>query len=86
MNKIIGYVIAAIGIIGLAAAMIPEVGSILSIPSEIQGVSLTIISIIIAAVGLFFVVKAGGGGRRGKVREVPIFEGKELVGYRRTKR
>jgi len=83
--KILGYVLAIVGVLGLALAMVPELGSQVSLPEELDETTLTIVSLIIAAIGIFFITR-GGGGKRGKVKEVPIFQGKDVVGYRRTKK
>jgi len=83
MKKILGYVLAVIGIVGLAGVMIPEFGALLPLEG-LDSTTLMIASLVLAAVGVFIIIK-GGGGRRGKqMSEVPIYHGKNVVGYRRT--
>ncbi len=86
-NKSLGYLIAIIGLIILATTMIKEVHDFFQITlklpiSQINSTTLTIISVIIIAVGIYFVVKSGPASSK-KVKEVPIFHGKNIVGYRR---
>ena len=80
--KIIGYLLAVVGIAGLAVAMIPEAGAFLPLP-EIGGTTLMIASLVLAVIGVLIIMRTGSN--RGKVRELPIYQGKDVVGYRRTK-
>lgn len=80
MKKIIGYLIAVLGIIGIAAYSIPQFKAVLGIPSSINDTTLLIASLIIAAIGVFLSLK---GNRTRAHSEVPIFHGKHVVGYRR---
>ena len=82
MKKIIGYVIALIGLIGLAMYSIPQIKTQIALPISIDDTSLLIVSIALVVVGVFVSVKSGG--RRIKQdAEVPIYHGKKIVGYRR---
>jgi len=83
MKKIIGYIIAAVGLVGIAAYVIPEVRDRIPLPSPVDDVTLLVASIIITLVGVFFVFRSGRPGSQ-KSSEVPIFRGKDVVGYRRT--
>ena len=82
MNKLIGYLLAAVGIVGLAASYITEVKNFLSLTDLISSNNLMIIGIALVAIGVIFIL-FGGGSRRKKGTEVPIFQGKDIVGYRR---
>jgi len=82
--KIIGYILSIAGIIGLAYTMIPQIQPYLTF---LKGFSATIITIASAAlilVGLFIIVK-GGRFKGRQAAEVPIYHGKNVVGYRRTR-
>ncbi len=81
MKKILGYIIAAVGILGIATYSIPELKKVLQIPTQINDTMLITISLIVAAIGIFFVVKGKVSSKQ--PREVPIFHGKNVVGYRR---
>ncbi|MCA9485662.1 MAG: hypothetical protein KC506_02360 [Nanoarchaeota archaeon] len=89
MKKILGYILAVIGIVGIAIWAVPQLASPVksfyqTIAGEDATLNLTytlIAGIIIALLGTFFIIK-GGRGRRSKITEVPIFRGKEVVGYR----
>ena len=84
MNKLIGYVLATLGVIGIATVNIPQLRSAVTLPAQISDNTFMIISLVVALIGIFFIVK--GGGRKGKqMAEVPIYHGKNIVGYRRMK-
>lgn len=79
MKKIIGYVLAVLGIVILALAAIPPFREILNIPASFTSASLTLIGVLIIALAivlLYFRTDKKG-------TEVPIYEGKKVVGYRR---
>lgn len=85
-KKVLGYILAAIGLVGLLASSVPSVREkVFSFLPEsvigLIGTSLVIVSIIILGVGIFFLVMVGKSGKQ-KHKEVPIYKGKEIVGYR----
>ena len=80
MAKIIGYILALIGLFGVGVYAIPELNSYVGVPAQYLGLPLVIVSAVVILIGIFFIVK-GGSGRQPK--EVPIFHGKNVVGYRR---
>jgi len=82
VTKILGYILALIGIIALAAGMVPQIKEQLTfLPAEITTTILIVAGVILVLVGLFFVMRSGG--RRSRGGEVPIYHGKNVVGYRR---
>lgn len=82
MNKILAYIIIAIGLLGVVVYTVPEVAEVTDLPKDLSGTPLIVVSIVILAIGIFFVVR--GGSRGGKqAEEVPIYKGKNVVGYRR---
>ena len=82
MKKLIGYIIVLVGLVGIAAYAIPQVREQIPLPAQVDDLTLLIASIIIAAVGVFFVMRGDGKSKKG--REVPIFQGRDVIGYRRT--
>jgi hypothetical protein len=91
MKKILGYILAVIGLIGVAIWAIPQLGTAFQTfyqnasGSEDATFNLTIILIAgaaLAVLGLLIIMK-GGRGRSRQAPEVPIYRGKEIVGYRR---
>ena len=86
MSKILGYVVAIVGIVGLALWVIPELKTSVPIPIP-EGISenlILIVSLAVTLVGIFLIMKGrGGGSGKTKGMEVPIYHGKRVVGYRR---
>lgn len=80
MRKIVGYILSGIGILGLAATSVPQLKERIKLPGQITDGMLTVVSIILAAVGIFLIVKLGRGRQQ---KEVPIYHGRSVVGYRR---
>ena len=83
MKKIIGYLIALVGLVGLAMYTIPQIKAQITLPVPIDDTSLLIISIALVVIGVFISVKSEGRRKMSKGREVPIYHGKNIVGYRR---
>ena len=80
VNKIVGYVLAVIGLIGMAIATIPQLKTLVPIIEKIPQLYVIIGSIFIVAVGAILVAK----NQKPKMpKEVPIFHGDAIVGYRR---
>lgn len=85
MSRIIGYVLALVGLVGVGAYIIPQIREAIPFPEQVSNTILIVGSLIVVAVGVFLIMKSGvrGGGKQ-KSREVPIFRGKDVIGYRRT--
>lgn len=83
MANIIGYGVAIIGLIIIAfSRKIAELSFIASIPKAY--VYVTILGVILIAVGIFLLrMSIGKGGGKQEEEEVPIYRGKKIVGYRR---
>jgi uncharacterized membrane protein len=80
IRKTLGYVLTLVGVIGIAAWAIPQVKATIPQISLLSDTMLLIVSIVLAIVGLFLATR-GSSGR--VAREVPIYHGKNIVGYRR---
>jgi len=84
MKKLIGYLLALIGLIGLAlnSAIVRErklVPLIENIPKEY----LLIPSLVLIVLGVVVLIVSGKGGKaRQAAKEVPIYRGKKIIGYR----
>ncbi len=81
MNKIIGYILIIAGIIGVAVSYSQVSGAIgITIPA---GTDLYVmaVGVIILLIGVFLAFK----GSSNKLKEVPIYKGKHIVGYRQLK-
>jgi hypothetical protein len=92
VSKTIGYVLAGIGIIGLASWSFPAIREAILGKStafaQISGSILLIASVVLVAAGVLILYKAGGSSQKG--HEVPIYEGegskRKIVGYRVLKK
>lgn len=83
MSKIFGYIISLIGVLVLIASLKPIRAS-LPFLANIPDVALWGIGLIIIIVGVFTLKKSKGGFGGGKqAAEVPIYHGKNVVGFRR---
>lgn len=83
MNKAIGILIAVVGLAVLAVASIPSLKGY--IPSSIPLKYVIIAGVAILVLGAVLAV-GKGGSRKQKWEEVPIYEGKNIVGYRKEKK
>lgn len=83
VKKILGYILATIGAIVIAGSYVEQIKTPIMqfLPPFITDIYLMVIGIIILLIGVFFITK----GRKAKQRatEVPIFQGGEVIGYRR---
>ncbi len=82
MLKIGGYVLAFAGLLLLALNVKP-VKEAINLPSSLPTALFPIIGIVLILVGVLIIFKFGSGGKQPK--EVPIYHGKNIVGYRRMK-
>jgi hypothetical protein len=82
MAKLIGYILALVGIAAIAIVMVPEIGGAVNLPESLSGTPLLVTGVILSIVGVMLIVRGGGGKQP---VEVPIFKGKHVVGYRRHK-
>ena len=84
MKRVIGYVLSGLGLAGLVASGMDSVNKIVLDKFSFMPYKenlLLIVSAILIIVGLYFVYNFGKVNMNGK--EVPIYKGKEIVGYRR---
>ncbi len=82
IRKTLGIVLSILGIVGVAAYSIPSVKSAIPYITSISDTILVSVSVILLLIGLFITVKFGKGSGK-QPREVPIYHGKHIVGYRR---
>lgn len=86
MNKVVGYVLVAVGILIAAVSKVSSLQSKLSfIPKTILA-NLTTYGLYVAvgliAVGVIFMLLSSRNSA--SPVEVPIYEGKRIIGYRRS--
>jgi len=80
--KIIGYIVTLAGLAVLSLTVKP-VQEVVKLPMQINNLYLSIGGLIIILIGIIFIKKGGSSGKQ--VKEVPIYHGKNIVGYRRMK-
>lgn len=82
MNKMLGYVLIAVGLV-IFLLSFPAVAAVVKIPMPVGATSnvLMIVGVVVLGVGAFMVSK----GTSSAPKEVPIYHGKEVVGFRRVK-
>jgi len=85
MKKVIGYLLVAVGLILLVITSKPFQSYLTQVPfiSEQPAMYLMVAGAVLIIVGIFIGIKGGSSSK--KEREVPIFKGKDVVGYRVTK-
>lgn len=83
IKKSLGYVLSIIGLIGLASSLFPEVKVQFPPLVQIDNLSLTAAGIILILIGIFIVMKTSSKRGLKIPREVPIYRGNKIVGYRR---
>jgi len=82
MNKILGYVLSGLGLFGLVASsgtLEDRIPIIKLLPNN----TMLIAGIVLIAVGIFIIIRAGNEEAIKAGEEVPIYHGKKIVGYRR---
>lgn len=78
--KIFGYLLAFIGIIGLALST-KKVMSAIPFIKDVSPTYVLVPAVVCVGVGVILLMSKGGNKTKlGK--EVPIYKGKEIVGYR----
>lgn len=81
INKLAGYILSIIGIIIVALGAMPGLRtSFAFIPAGIKDLYIMIIGLAIVTVGIVLILLSESSK---KVTEVPIYHGKNVVGFRR---
>ncbi|MEK6875180.1 MAG: hypothetical protein AABX30_00690 [Nanoarchaeota archaeon] len=86
MKKVGGYILSLLGILAVLSGVkgFNEIAvKMLPFLSGVPNIYLIIIGGVLVILGVVF-LKGSGRGRQ--LAEVPIYEGKRVVGYRRNKR
>ena len=88
MKKLIGYILAIIGLIALASSIIKEAQTFivnnlkLTIITKLPELYLIIGSIVIILIGIILITTSQRRGKK-SLSELPIYHGKNVVGFRR---
>jgi len=88
VKKIIGYILMILGIVLLFFSLgvfkdkinLDKIGFL----SAVKPLYITIVAVVLIGAGIFLVIKFGKS--RGKMDDLPVWQGKEMIGYRRTKK
>lgn len=88
MKAIFGYTLAAIGLAGVIIPIFDPEGTLVPFLASLSETLLMVISIALLAVGLFIITKSTKRKKGEKIkieREVPIYQGKNVIGFRKVK-
>lgn len=84
MAKLIGYILGLVGLAGIVVTSIPQFKGVITMPAKVMGIpgdtALLLISAALVIIGIIFIVGRSGGKQ---AKEVPIYAGKNIVGFRR---
>ena len=82
MKKVIGYIISVVGLIILSLTF-EQIKEMIRIPGleNFTNIQLMIIGLVIAVMGILLIATSKKT-RKTKGKEIPIYKGKEIVGYR----
>jgi len=83
MAKLIGYLITILGILSFALSFdqIKKLTS-LALPAQLTPTILTAAGVVLIIIGIFLVTKSKSQIKT--AAEVPIYHGKQIIGYRRN--
>jgi len=81
VSKTLSYSLSGLGLLGLFITYAPINKAFGTLIPENYLFTATIISALILIIGIFLISKSNSG----KIKEVPIYHGKDVVGYRRIK-
>ena len=82
-KKLIGYILAAVGIAALALSFEPIKALVkIPLPAQLTPDYLLIGGLVLIIVGIFFLL---GRAALGQKAEVPVYKGRRIVAYRRHK-
>jgi len=80
MKKLIGYLLAGIGLVGLAVSF-EKIGNLIPFVEQVPKNYFLIGGLVLVVLGVVVMIgKSGGKHKPGE--EIPIYKGKKLVGYR----
>ncbi len=80
--KIVGYILVIAGILILASNSIPQISETIPLIKSVPDLYNTIFSMGLVVIGIVFILKSGGTTSTRNM-ELPIFQGKKVIGYRR---
>ena len=83
IKKTLGYILALIGIAGFLLWSFPELQAQIPNMPKVDELTLVIASSVVILIGLFLIIKSPSRRRIKGDSELPIYQGKEVVGYRR---
>jgi len=86
MKDIFGYILSALGIAGIIIPIFDPETKSLPFLQNVPSTALLIASIVILAIGILILIKGNKKGRKVQIeREVPIYEGGQVIGFRKVK-
>lgn len=86
MKDIIGYLLAAVGMAGIIMPIFDPENIYAPFLEQIPSTPLLIASLVVLTIGVVMLMGKGKGRKRVSIaREVPIYEGGQVVGFRKVK-
>ena len=79
VKKILGYVLALVGILAMASTSFNKIREFASIPEAVTTSMLLIGGGALVAIGIFLLYKSSS---KKALQEVPIYKDRQIVGYR----
>jgi hypothetical protein len=80
--KVFGYSAAGVGLVGLALSS-KKMMELIPLLKNLSPAVILVPSLILVGVGIILLLSDGKTGAKSKLgQEVPIYKGKEIVGYR----
>jgi multisubunit Na+/H+ antiporter MnhB subunit len=83
IKQTVGWIVSALGIVSLAFSFDPiRKLNLIPVPASLTSIILTIAGVVLLGIGLLLLFKTGGSSSK-QPAEVPIYHGKNVVGFRR---
>jgi len=85
IKSFLGYILSLAGVFGLAMTYEPIAKKVpITLPTSLSGTTLLIASAVLLILGIILITTSKKSlGKDKKNMEVPIYQGKEIIGYRK---
>ena len=80
VTKILGYLLSIVGVLAIAYTSVQQLQKLITLPENFPTLYITIAGAVIVILGLALVLKSRKPRQNA---ELPIYQGKQIIGYRR---